>query len=221
MKKKEILEAITKMWTRMSEGATLDEVSAELGVDAEAIQALYSKMLDHQAEQIRSRSVEHTYVLYLLNQTANIRDLTAVIDNFMNDSKQINAVVGAARARSDIYDKLMARGQECGLIPKQPEQSTLIMGVAIDRLSNKELQGMVIDAAKSVGSLVEHGNQNFLELPPPAHIHQGPSVELEPEVEVKADSEPIPEVKKKKKKKKLKKTGDAFKRKKKRKKQDD
>ena len=113
-----------------------------MGLSADEFDELKVSMFDAKADEMRSRPDEHVYVEYLLNQSRNIRDLTDMIKEFKT-SKQYGSMVGAVRARAEIYDKLIAKGQEFGLITKTPERKEIVAGVLVAELSNKNFRRLL------------------------------------------------------------------------------
>lgn len=147
--KQEMMEAIATIYGRMSEGAAEADIIAEMGISAEDFERLKAAMFDHKADEVRTRPIEHVYVEYMIKQTENVKDLTSMIGEFSH-TKQYNAMVGAVRARSEIYDKLISVGQNCGLIHKAAERKEIMAGVIIADMTNQQLKSMI---TKELGEL--------------------------------------------------------------------
>lgn len=163
--RKQIAEAVSTIHGRLVSGASDSELCSEMGLAVEEYRALKSAMFDTEAEALRRRPVEHVYVDYMIKQSQNVADLTEMITQFKK-SKQYNAMVGAIRARSEIYDKLIDRGQSFGLIHKQPDRKEVVNGIVIADLSNKELKGLITSEMAGLQKMMsKYGDASIEELP--------------------------------------------------------
>jgi len=130
---------------------------------------------------MRGRTTEEVYVDYTLKQTQNIKDLTRMLGAF-EETKQHAAMVGAVRARSDILDKIIAKGQEFGFIEKKPE-TKVIAGVIVSQLSTHELRKAI---AGELGQL-EKLMSDFGDAPSIVDIEPGPTHLATPKVKALSD----------------------------------
>ncbi len=173
--KSQLQEAVATIYGLLSQGKSDKQIMKRTGLTAEELSELKVAMFDIKADEVRTRPPEHVYVEYLINQSQNIRDLTRMIKQFKT-TKQYNALVGAIRARAEIYDKLIAKGQEFGLIKKTPERKEIVAGVMVADLSNKELRTAALGELNMLGKLIERfGDEggDLLSLPAPTRIHRG------------------------------------------------
>lgn len=174
--KAQLQEAIVSIYSLLARGKTDKQIMRRMGLAADELDELKVSMFDAKADEMRARPDEHVYVEYLLNQSLNIRDLTRMINEFKT-TKQYNAMVGAIRARAEIYDKLIAKGQEFGLIKKTPDRKEILAGVLVAELSNKELQKAVVGELSMLDSLTKRfGSGDILDLPAPESLHRGPAL---------------------------------------------
>lgn len=116
------------------------ELRELLGCTEAEYGALVAEMLKSEAECARKRPTEEVYAEYLLNQARNVHDLTSLLDSLK--TSQATAFVSAVRARADIFDRIIARGQEFGFVHKQPD-TKLVAGIVVDRLSNTQLRAAI------------------------------------------------------------------------------
>jgi hypothetical protein len=198
LSKTEMLEAVGKIYQLASEGKSEREISDEIGLDVETVGALYRQMVDMKSDEIKNKPIEHTYVEYMLKQLRNICDLNEVIEK-LKDTKQYNqAMISAIRTRADIWDKLIAKGQECSVIKKAPERQEIGVAMMVAELSNSDLRREVKTAITKMTDMIErHGETDFMKLPVPEVLHSGPKLK-EDEAKKSKDGK---ETKKKKKKK--------------------
>ena len=175
MKRRALLEAAGTILERLIEGKTDSEIRDELGIEPEDYAEARRFLMERRAEELREKPREHVYMEYVIAQQRNINDLDALITNLDKDS-QYNAIVGAIRLRADLHDRIVAKGQEFGMIKKEAEKKELIGGIAIVDLSNEELRKKLAEHNKFVQNLVsEYGETDFMKLPPKP-THYGESV---------------------------------------------
>lgn len=191
MTKAELQEAIVTIYGLLARGKTDKQIMKRMGLAAEDYDALKAAMFDAKADELRTKPTEHVYVQYLLDQAENVRDLTSMVKEF-HKTKQYNAMVGAVRVRAEIYDKLIARGQEFGLIRKTPERKEIVAGVLVAELSNDELKKAVVGELGMLDALTKRfGDGDLMALDLPAALHHGPALPAH-------SSQKIPKVKSKK-----------------------
>ena len=174
--KEYIKEAAATIFAALCDGKNDKEVIDEMGLSAEQYEQLKAAMFDSKADEVRTRPTEHVYVEYLINQINNINDLTQMIELFKT-TKQFNAMVGAVRARSEIYDKLIARGQEFNLIHKRPDRKEIVAGVMIGDLTNKDLKKLITGELGKLNKMMKrYGDKEMMAIEP-GPIYMGPSSE--------------------------------------------
>jgi hypothetical protein len=165
-------EAVLRIYGMLSAGEDESDILDEMGLTATEYEHLKAAMFSEKAEEVRSKPVEHVYVEYMIDQLKNIAALDDVISNY-RETKQATAIVGAIRARSEIMDKLIARGQEFGLIKKVPNRNELVAGVVIANLTNKELKKEITGALGGLNEMMlKYGDSNIIDVTP-GNIHRG------------------------------------------------
>lgn len=182
-------EAAATIFNEMINGSTDAEIMDLLGVDAETYNELRRYMLEAKSESLRTQPREHTFAEYLINQTQNVRDLTGLINN-LDAKKQYNAIVGAIRVRADIYDKIIARGQEFGIIKKEPDRKEVVGGIVVADLSAADLKKAITGEMKSLHDMIGAFGEGDLKSLPSAPLHYGEAVTVE---SPKAPAKPKPE----------------------------
>ena len=179
--KGELLEVAATIYNEMISGSSEADIMDLLGLDAETFQQARKFMLESRAEQIRGKSREHVYVEYVIEQTGNIRKIDKMMSG-LTDQKQYNALVGALRLRSDILDKIITKGQDFGLLHRDPKRSEIVAGVLVAEMSDRDLKKAITGQVKLLNDLVStHGDTDILALTPgPIHYGERTSV---PDVE--------------------------------------
>jgi len=115
---------------------------------------------------------EQMFTDYCLRQEGVIKDLDRLIHKWTNGN-QPQAVVGAARAKSEIIDRILKTGQELGLIHKAAERHLVIAGVAVSELNDSELRAKIAVQLEAVQSVMSrYGEIPMLEAKPPMRTHE-------------------------------------------------
>lgn len=137
------------------------KIAELMSLDTADYNALKAEMYAQDTQHINGQSVEQVFIDYRIRQEGVIRDLEKVA----NDGKTPKAaVVGALRAKSDIIDKVIGRGQEFGLIEKVPEKKQIVAGVLVAAMSMNELRGAITKQAKELGGLLnKYGKGDILD----------------------------------------------------------
>lgn len=144
---------VAELLAKLAEGVTDEVAQAELAISPARFERLKKEVFDLEAERVRSTPTEHTYIQYCLAQMGCIKDLHDLLKE-AKTQKNANASVGAIRARSDIYDKLIKTGQEFGILEKKPEEKRIIAGVIVANLSNDQLKQAITSAIGSLNDMV-------------------------------------------------------------------
>lgn len=174
LKKTDLIEAAATLYQLRVEGKKEPECQEALGLDADDFADVQSFLLESRAETHRTRPREHVYVEYELETRKSIHDLDGLIKN-LDANSQYNALIGAIRLRADLVDRIIAKGQEFGLLKKQAERRELVGGLVIAELGTGELKGEIVKQARLNRRLLEEfGDKDFMALPP-GEIHYGES----------------------------------------------
>ena len=175
--KEQLKEAVSTIYDGLSQGLSDGEVMEEMGLTRDEYESLKEAMFDAKTQELRGRPYEHVYVEYMLAQSANIRDLTSMIDK-MHSKDQYQSLVGAIRARADILDRLIEKGQTFGIIHKKPERKEIVAGVVVSKLSDPQLKKLILGELSMLDGLrKKFGEKDFGELASPEDIHTGPVLE--------------------------------------------
>jgi hypothetical protein len=131
--------------------------------------------------------------------------LQKIVNNHDGEQKTLGPVVGALRLKSDIYDRIIEKGQEFGVIQKAVEKKENVHFIA--ELSSDDLREAIKEQWRKLArTSARTGNQSILELPAPDKIHYGESVDVPTKKDFDdEDDEDVTYTKPKKKKKKKKK----------------
>jgi len=175
LSKEQLREAIETIYNKLTNGLSDNEVAEDMGLSVEEFLEFKSKMFEIKTEDLVKRPSEHIYVEYMIEQGKNLRDLTNMVDD---SNLNASAKVGAIRARADILDKLLTKGQEFGLIHKEPDKK-IIAGIAINELSSEKLKTLVLNELQMINKLInKHGDKKIVDLELP-EIYGGEGLIIE------------------------------------------
>lgn len=170
--KSEIRHAIARVLEMLGEGKTDVEIRDDLGLDQDGYDLLKRKMYEVEGDRIRGRSIEETFIDYMTDQRACVKELDDIAKAFAGN--QLSAKVGAIRAKSDIVDKIVKFGQDIGLIDRRPEEKRILAGVMVADMSNKQLRGMITSELANLDKMVKtFGEGSILDMKP-GQLHYDP-----------------------------------------------
>lgn len=150
-RERELKKKTAMLMAAYAEGSSDEEAQALLGVSPAKFIKIKKALYDQEAERLASTPTEHVYAQYVMNQIRCVKDLDELY-KACKDQKNSNAGVGAIRARSDIFDKIIKTGQEFGILERKPEEKRIIAGVMVAQLSNDQLRQAI---TSSIGQLNE------------------------------------------------------------------
>lgn len=169
--KSELAEALATIWDELSKGHSESEVADLMGLDAEVYERLKTMMLDRKTDELRKRPIEHVYVEYLINQLSNIGALSDIIKETKKDSP--NSAIAAIRARAELYDRLLTKGQECGVFAKVPDRKVLSIGVAFQDLTTPDIKIRFAQAVADMARMMKRFGDHTIIDAPVSDLHYG------------------------------------------------
>lgn len=124
----------------LAQGMTEDEVIKEMQLRSiKDYNDIKKRMYDIETHRHADRTNNQLFIDYMINQKACLEDLDAAIRTY-RDTNQANAMVGAIRAKSDIVDKIVKRGEELGVLRKENNGVKIIAGLDITGLTNLDIK---------------------------------------------------------------------------------
>ena len=150
--RKEVRLAVAALHSHLLEGLDPEEIMSVESWEEPDFEFYYRKLVDEKVSVIQDQSIEETYFHYVLDQSQCIRALDDIAKRF-GTSKQYNALVGAIKAKSEIHDKIITRGQALELIHKAPKGIKFVGNIAVDGLSPREVKKMMERELAELGVL--------------------------------------------------------------------
>lgn len=184
LKGDELRAATAKLRSYLAIGKPEEEIATEMAISWNDYLDLKRQLYKFESERLQGRTTEEVYTDYVLAQERNIHDLTKIIEQetIEEDADGIpqkvykvpttSVTVGAIKARSEIYDKLIAKGQEFGFIAKKPVE-TQVSGTVLHRLALPDLRRTIMDELKALDSMSRKlgFEKSILDLDPGAIHH--------------------------------------------------
>ena len=170
LKAEELREAFAKLRGCLIEGLDDNQIAERLKLSWAEVQELKHRFDDNEAEALRTRSTEHTYVRYVIEQRRCLADLDKVIADYQQQ-KNVAAYVGAIRAKSDILERVLKTGQDLGLIERFTKGEGYVAGEAIKNMNNIQFQQFILNVIGDLDQLrLRYGDQPLGALEPgPLH----------------------------------------------------
>lgn len=150
------------------------EIQERHGWTDEHLMAVRSVVYGETAQQSVGLSAEDHYILYAIRSGAHLRQLDDVFGQASQTVKGHLAAVGAVRAKQQILNDMVERGQEMGFVPRRPEQKHV--SVLFANLSEGELRQRLLSERVETRALVQaYGNRDILEIEAPAEAVATPA----------------------------------------------
>jgi len=168
MSKMQLRDARIRLFDMLGEGMTDEEIRLTMSITQSDFEELKYGALKMKGDEYKDKPTEIVFAEYFLQQMGNIHDLSGLIVRIGRFRQQANAVVGAIRARADIMDKIIDRGQEFNIIERKPEERRIVAGVLVANLSNEQLKGAIVRELGNLNKLLKGGSKiedAILELP--------------------------------------------------------
>jgi hypothetical protein len=179
--KSELRIAVNTLRVFLCSGKDDEEARVEMGLSVADFASLKRRLFSEEVAKLQRMSVEEWFVDYIVKQSANVKALSDMLVDW-KDSKQQSAMVGAVRARSEIYDKIIERGQSFGLIARQPEEKRIIAGIAVANLTNDQLQRRILGTISELNRYMSTNPEvGLLELEP-GELYSGPGEVVDAEL---------------------------------------
>ena len=179
---KELRIAFAKLRVCLVEGLEPDEMCERLGLQWGDVEELRRRYLDHEADIVRHKPTEHTYVEYCLEMRKCIQDLERVTLEYeggVEDAEggkdvkgkpktvNVSGYVGAVRARADIIDRIIKQGQEFGFIERKAESKGYAAGQAIKDLSNADFRQYIFNEINVFNTMqMKFGDRSIMDVEP-------------------------------------------------------
>lgn len=178
MKRDNHLQLIASIYGRLLDGESDGEIMDSMGLDVREYHKYKEMMYDLKSDEIRHRPPEHVYVDYVVQQTDNLHKLGEIVDNMLHTKEYTTVLVGAIKARSDIQDKILNKGQEFGIVKKLNDSKEVVAGLVTSELTNEDLKKAITGALNDLNRMTErYGDVDIKQLQAQSDIYYGETLE--------------------------------------------
>lgn len=156
MNKTEERQYVTRLRVLMGQGLSDIECVEELGVTPHTLSKLKQKLFSDELEAVQNETAAENWVRYHLKLLQCIKELDEVIkQGFDSDAvTALSSTVGAIKAKADLIDRVVERGQDLGVIPRtRPDTDDEFAGLEVESLRSlvAEKQRLLEKAAARYG----------------------------------------------------------------------
>lgn len=145
-KKKHSTDQLKLIYLRLVEGVDDFEIAAELGVEEEDFDRLKVEALKAKALEYKQKPPEHVYVEYVIEQKKTLALLEQTIRDLREsgDPKAGPAIVSAIKARSDVLNCIVEKGQTLGMVAKSAEVTKVVGGFVFEQLGRDDMKSLIM-----------------------------------------------------------------------------
>jgi len=161
-----------------------DAIMSTLGLDADTFYEAKRFLLESKAGEYRSKSREHVFVEYMIEQKANVRmvdNLLTKLDGGPGGKMHYNAFVGAIRLRADLTDRVLERGFDLGMFRKttqssggSPELAAGVKGVA--GMTDADLRREISEMTSGTAEMMARFGDEDMSSVETGPLHRGPGL---------------------------------------------
>lgn len=145
--KKEKSDRLLRVRSRVAAGKSDAEIAVDLGLAERDVFSLRQLAMKQELDRYAGNTEEAFagYAIFMAQRIDDLRKLHATLKK----SKQGSAAVGAIKAQAELYDRILKRGEELGLITKVGDGSKArnLIGMADEELA-AELHGRLMTVRK-------------------------------------------------------------------------
>lgn len=145
---------------RLANGLSDEEIIEEIGLAPNIYVGYKKQVLSDELSEAISDTAGETWARYSLLMSGCIKDLNVVIRQGhevfeeKGDTRSMNAVVGAIKAKAQILDGIIDRGQNLGVIHKEPDRSVTIGGISVSHGDSDRIEALIEERKKLLGELM-------------------------------------------------------------------
>ena len=167
-----------KKWKKLRalliQGKTEDECLTELRIGPSEFENLLSQILEDEQKRLEKLSPGEFFVLHSLRMLGCLDQLDDVVSAGRADakaggrgsSKNLQAVVSAVRAKTQIWTEMNRLGQSLGVLPSGPQKEPTVDGKRVSSLELDDLRAAVRDKHAVIRTLIEeYGVGNYADEP--------------------------------------------------------
>jgi hypothetical protein len=156
---KETRELKAQLRALLMSGATEHECIEELGIRVDHLRWLKTQLLADELQEVVNDTPDQVWAKYRMRQEGCIKDLDEIVSEAKHGKIPLNTAVGAIKAKAAIIDSILVRGQELGVLYKEPERqetkSTVRVAgaVAVAHVRTEDMKELVAEKKRGLREL--------------------------------------------------------------------
>lgn len=152
-----------------------DSIAIILDIPVANARRLYNDVLKEETETLVNRDAGEVYAEYRMRMLQCAADL----DHVRRDTEVAAVKVGAVKAKANIFDRVIDKGQELGVVESAPGK--LMVGtVDLSGATDDEIRRRVFGEVKAARSIMAAGEGDLLALPQPDIYEDAPRPRVKP-----------------------------------------
>lgn len=130
------------------------EICEYLDIKGTELARLKKEIFFEEIMSTRQMTNEERFAQYKMQQMEIVKDIDVLVEQF-KETKQLQALIGALKLKSEITDSIIAKGMEFGVIEKQPEKKAVLVGTLdITTASISELEKEIEKTSQEISKLM-------------------------------------------------------------------
>lgn len=155
--KREIRRLKAELRGLLSGNSSDAECCEALGVNMTSLRLLKRELLADELDAVINDSPEEVWAKYRLRMDGCIDDLDDIISKGSDPKVRggLSAATMAVKAKASIIDNVLKRGQDLGVVHKEPEKKVIIAGMTVTSASLDELRDLVDSRRAKLTDMVD------------------------------------------------------------------
>lgn len=153
-----------RILSHLADGKTIAAIAEEEDVQERVVRQLRDAIFEDVLEDEVGSSPAEVWVAYRLRQESVIASLDGILE-VAKGSKSGNvmaAAVSAAKAKAQLLDAILEKGQSLGVLHKEPAKTMTVNGVPIEEVKDGELERLLEDRRKHFEEMITRfGVENY------------------------------------------------------------
>lgn len=145
----------------LSDGLDREEIMERLRIDERTYDVIERAIMETHGARFCKMSNAHRYYLFSLRMEGLARQLDEFVDRHIDEDPRKSNVVGAIKAKKEIFNDVVRVGQELGVIKQQPKALRMYGDINLAVMPNDQLTVLVKDQMERFSTIV----QNVPQLP--------------------------------------------------------
>jgi len=147
--------AVTYLRVFIAEGLSREEIRLRLNIDDVTYDVLETRLVERDGAKFTSMGTAHRYYYYMLRMEQCARELDDFIQLHMEEDSRKSGVVGAIKAKAQIFKDTMVMGQELGIVNKRAKELRVLGELNLNVLPTDELKSLYDEKLSEFKSIVQ------------------------------------------------------------------